>query len=86
MTKEIGGNKKPLSQKDRILHWFKYHKKLDRLQALQHLGIFELSARIVELEQKGYIFNKKSKTKKNKYGHYNCVEYEKTEKGAYSND
>ena len=50
MTKEIGGNKKPLSQKDRILHWFKYHKKLDRLQALQHLGIFELSARIVELE------------------------------------
>lgn len=41
--------KKPkLSQADLILEWFKYHEKIDRLQASSELGVFELSARIYD--------------------------------------
>ena len=41
--------------------------KITRLDAACDLHIFELSSRIGELERKGYVFDKESKTGRNKY-------------------
>lgn len=65
-----------MKQTDRILHWFEDHDKLSRFQALKELGIFELSARICDLERKGFMFIKIKKTRMNKYGKFTYTEYQ----------
>jgi len=55
------GKVKDNGQKDRLLTWLLSGKHIDRFTALIELGIFELSARIVELEQEGIIVDRERK-------------------------
>lgn len=57
-----------ISQSDRILQFIKENGSITRLQAANEIGAFELSARIVELERKGYRFLKEPIKAKNRYG------------------
>lgn len=69
-------NNKEDNQKERILKYIQRHGKIDRLSAFTDCGIFELSARIVELEHAGYVFHKKGKQGVSRYGHtFHYVEY-----------
>ena len=46
-----------MSQIERVENHFKQGKSITRLQALTELGIFELSARLVDLEKAGYVIS-----------------------------
>lgn len=56
------------SQAGRLLHHFEQGFSINRLDALIQLGIFELSARIIDLEAHGYIIHKERKTVTNRFG------------------
>ena len=58
---------KPNTQAGRLLEHLQSGKKIDRLSALVDLGIFELSARIWQLEQHGFTVIKEAKTTKNRW-------------------
>lgn len=49
------------SQKQDLLDWFATHGSITRIQAFNELGICELSSRIGELEQMGYVIPRKPK-------------------------
>lgn len=57
-----------MSQKTRVLEWLQEGKTLTRLQALTELGIFELSARMVELQRDGHKIKSESITVQNRWG------------------
>ena len=57
----------PNTQKEEVLEYIRKNGSITRLQAAQ-LYIFELSARIGELEKLGYIFNRREIGGTNKYG------------------
>lgn len=59
--------KTKMTQGEEILKYLHEHGKITRLDAACDLHIFELSSRIGELECKGYVFDKESKTGRNKY-------------------
>lgn len=65
-----------MKQRERLLEHLKTGDSIDRLRALNLLGIFELSARIIDLEDRGHLISKKRKTITNRWGE-NCrvVEY-----------
>lgn len=64
------------TQAQRILEHFMQGKTLDRLQALTELGVFELSARLIDLRKHGYNFCKVRKQIKNRFGEsITVVEY-----------
>jgi hypothetical protein len=64
------------TQANRILEHFKQGKSIDRLSALVDLGIFELSARIIDLTNAGYEINKQRKSITNRFGEKaSVVEY-----------
>jgi hypothetical protein len=50
------------SQCDRLLELFKRGGTITSLEATIHYGITQLGARLTELEEKGYVFNKVWKT------------------------
>lgn len=56
------------TQANRILEHLKQGKSIDRLSALVDLGIFELSARIIDLKNAGYEINKEPKHIFNRFG------------------
>lgn len=56
------------TQKEQIVKYMKEHGSITRLDSSCKLFIFELSARIVELEKMGWVFNKARESRKNKYG------------------
>jgi hypothetical protein len=62
--------KKPVkkSQSERLLCYLKQYKQIDRIQAFNGLGIFELARCIRDLEKKGYSFRKVGKTVTNRFG------------------
>ena len=66
-----------ISQATRIIQYIETFGSIDRLTALKELGIFELPARICEIEKKlGYVFNKKVKKAKNRYNDtFRFIEY-----------
>ena len=65
-----------MTQKEVILLWFKENSTLNRAISAFELGIFELAARICELEQQGYRFERKSVKLRNRYNKpYSCTEY-----------
>jgi hypothetical protein len=67
---------KPDTQAGRILAHLQTGKTLDRLTALIDLGVFELSARIWQLEKEGYSIKKEHKTIKNRWNEkQRVVEY-----------
>lgn len=48
------------SQANSLYEHFKSGKTINRLQALTELGIFELSARVCDLEKRGVVINKRT--------------------------
>ena len=64
------------NQATRLLNHFNEGKTIDRLRALTELGIFELSARLIDLQNAGYRFNKERKRVTNRFGEKaSVVEY-----------
>ena len=55
------------TQAGRLLQHLQSGKKIDRLSALVDLGIFQLSARIWQLESHGFTIHKEAKTIKNQW-------------------
>jgi hypothetical protein len=57
-----------MSQKTRLLDHLNSGKTINRLTALVDLGIFELSARIIDLERSGFTINRKKTKITNRWG------------------
>jgi hypothetical protein len=57
-----------MSQKTRLLDHLNSGKTINRLTALVDLGIFELSARIIDLEKSGFTINRKKTKITNRWG------------------
>lgn len=57
-----------MSQRDRILTYMHDEGSITALEAVRELGVLQLSARLVELEKRGYRFNKKQESSLNRYG------------------
>lgn len=65
-----------LTQKERVIGYIRDNGSLTRLEAVTELGIFELAARINELEKKGYSFKKERITFTTKSGNIGrCKRY-----------
>lgn len=60
-------NKRP-TQRERVVQYMRENGSITRLDSCTKLFIFELSARIVELERRGWVFDKVRETVKNTYG------------------
>jgi hypothetical protein len=77
-----------LTQKARIINYLEKHGKIDRKTAYEALGIFELPARICNLKDDGFEFEKKIKTGKSSYGYsfynteYRLKNYQKMKEQA----
>jgi hypothetical protein len=64
------------TQANRLLEHMQQGKAIDRLSALVELGVFELSARIIDLQNAGHSINKTRKQIINRFGEKaNVVEY-----------
>ena len=75
--------KKRPSQRQRIVDYMREHGSIDRLESCTKLFIFELSARITELEDRDWIFEKTWKSVKNSYGETKTfVEYRIIKEGT----
>lgn len=61
------------NQANRILDHMKQGNTVDRLSALIYLGVFELSARIIDLQNAGYSINKTRKNITNRFGEKSSV-------------
>ena len=57
-----------VTQSERILDYIDRHGSISAFEAVLDLGILQLSARICELEKKGYEFTKQRVKSKNRYG------------------
>ena len=57
-----------VTQAQRILEYVHTNGSITSLEAIQHLGITQLSSRISELRRKGYGFEKVPEKVKNRYG------------------
>lgn len=51
------------TQAEEVLAYIQEHGSIARLEALQELGVFELAARIAELEEQGVEFDKSGRKK-----------------------
>ena len=72
--------KTPTSQAEEILFYIQRHGSITRAQAAG-LYIFELSARICELEKRGWRFDRKTISGKNRYDRkYRVTEYSNARK------
>ena len=60
--------KQKKTQQQRIIDYLKTHKYITQLDSNEYLGISKLATRISELKRKGYIFNQKMITVKNRFG------------------
>ena len=56
------------TQRAQIVDYMRKHGSITRLDSSCKLFIFELSARVVELEARGWQFKKDRETHKNSYG------------------
>lgn len=64
------------NQANRILDHMKQGNTIDRLSALVDLGVFELSARIIDLQNAGHSIHKTRKQITNRFGEKaSVVEY-----------
>ncbi len=75
--------KKRPSQRQRVVDYMREHGSINRLESCTELFIFELSARITELEDRDWIFEKTWKSVKNSYGETKTfVEYRIIKEGT----
>lgn len=56
------------TQRQRVVDYMRKHGSITRLNSCTELFIFELASRILELEQRGWIFEKSRESVKNIYG------------------
>lgn len=71
------------NQRERIVAYIKEKGSITRLESCTELFIFELSARITELEDRDWIFEKTWKSVKNSYGETKTfVEYRIIKEGT----
>lgn len=61
------------TQAERILEHLNKGKSINRLSALLELGVFELSARIIDLQNSGHSINKTRKKIINRFGEKSSV-------------
>lgn len=61
-----------MTQEQRLIKHFKKIKTIDPIRAWSNLGIYRLSARILELRKKGYEIETQRKAVKNRFGE-ECV-------------
>ena len=72
------------TQCERILDYIKTHGSITRLEACNELFIFELSSRIIALEQRGFVFKKERVNRKNVYGEsVSFTRYSLEKEGAF---
>ena len=57
-----------MTQRDRILQYIDEKGSITALEAIREIGCTQLSARLCELEQRGYKFAKVTEKSKNRYG------------------
>lgn len=57
-----------ITQRDRVLQYIRTEGSITALEAVRELGVLQLSARLVELEQNGYLFTKTKEKSKNRFG------------------
>jgi hypothetical protein len=63
----------PNTQAGRLLTYLQSCQSINRLDALIKLGIFELSARVIDIESNGYIIAKSRKTITNQFNEKTSV-------------
>jgi hypothetical protein len=59
---------KPKNQADAVLHYIQTRGEIDFLIAARDLGVSQLTARIADLNRKGWTFDKRTVSGKNRYG------------------
>lgn len=57
-----------MTQRERILRYLNENGSITALEAVKELGVMQLSARLIELENQGYVFDKAREQSKNRYG------------------
>lgn len=57
-----------MTQKERIVKYLKDEGSITALEAVRELGVLQLSARLCELIEDGYDFDKKTESSLNRYG------------------
>lgn len=57
-----------MTQKDRLLDFLKTHRQINPLQSWQVLGIYRLSAVILDLRKQGYVISTIKTKVKNQFG------------------
>lgn len=57
-----------MTQQERVLDYIAENGSITAFEAVLYLGILQLSARICELEKKGFVFTKTPEKSKNRYG------------------
>lgn len=57
-----------MTQKERIVQYLKDEGSITALEAVRELGVLQLSARLCELIEDGYDFDKKAESSLNRYG------------------
>ena len=57
-----------MTQKERVLRYIRDNGSITRAEGFTELGIVELPARICELQQMGYQFDRETMVRKNRYG------------------
>ena len=57
-----------ITQKERLLEYLEIYGSITPLEALSHLGIMRLAARISELRKAGYKIKSERVTNENRYG------------------
>ena len=57
-----------MNQENRILEYLREHEYITALVAQKEFGIMRLSARIKDLQARGYSFKKETVTATNRYG------------------
>lgn len=56
------------NQRQRILDYINETGSITALEAVRELGVLQLSARLVELERDGIVFNKEQESALNRFG------------------
>ena len=57
-----------ITQRDRVLDYIRTFGSISSRDAFVDLGVTQLAARICELSDRGYVFEKKYESSKNRYG------------------
>ena len=57
-----------MNQRERVIEYINEFGSITALEAVRDLGILQLSARLCELEKRGYRFDKKQESSLNRYG------------------